>query len=338
MSLLGAREREPAKPAARPLGRTSRAGGVKLRPKSLTRARRVQPLRPDRDRSRHARTALVVSVLVAVSLMTVDAAGGPDSPVEPLRTGAAEVFGPLETGIDAAASPAVGLVSALTRTRRLQSENQRLSEDNAALRAELATGTADRNRLAEYDGLAGVTDGTGFELLPARVIAIGPAQAFRRTVTISAGRAEGVRPDLTVVNGGGLVGRVLGVSRHTATVLLAIDAGSVIGGRLDTSMELGFLRGNGSLGVDGRLTLNLVDPDAVPAKGDTIVTWGSRGGSPYVAGVPVGSVRQVQASAGDQSVTATVRPFVDMSALDLVGVVTGERSGGSSPPRLGSAS
>ncbi len=338
MSLLSARGREPAKSATRPLARTSPAGGVRFRPKSLTRARRLQPLRPDRDRNQHARTALAVSVLVSVTLMTVDAAGGSDSPVEPLRTGAAEVFGPLESGLDAAASPVVGLVSGLTHTRRLQADNERLTEDNAALRAELAIGTADRNRLAEYDGLAAVTDGTGFELLPARVIAIGPAQAFRRTVTIGAGRADGVRPDLTVVSGGGLVGRVLSVSRHAATVLLAIDAGSVIGGRLDSSMELGFLRGNGSLGADGRLTLNLVDPDAVPAKGDTIVTWGSRGGSPYVPGVPVGSVRQVQASAGDQSVTATVRPFVDMSALDLVGVVTGERSGGSSRPRLGSGS
>jgi cell shape-determining protein MreC len=48
-----------------------------------------------------------------------------------------------------------------------------------------------------------------------------------------------------------------------------------------------------------------------------------------VAGVPVGEVTEVRASAGDQSVTAQVQPFADMSALDLVGVVTGSRDGGS---------
>ncbi|CAN5903854.1 rod shape-determining protein MreC [soil metagenome] len=298
---------------------------VTLRPKALTRARRSQPLGPDRDQSRHARTALAVSVLVALTLIGVDAAGRPDSPVEPLRTGAAEVFGPLEAGADAVVSPAVDLASLVARSRRLQADNARLTDSNARLRAELATGTVDRNRLAEYDALTGVTDSTGFELVNARVIAIGPAQAFRRTVTINAGTADGVRADRTVVNSAGLVGRVLRTGRHTATVLLAIDAGSVVGGRLDRSMELGFLRGNGSLGADGRLVLDLVDPDSLPAKGDTIVTWGSRGGTPYVPGVPVGTVRQVQASAGDQSVTATVRPFVDMSSLDLVGVVTGPR-------------
>ena len=42
-------------------------------------------------------------------------------------------------------------------------------------------------------------------------------------------------------------------------------------------MELGFLRGDGDLGSDGVLTLGLVDPQAVPAEGDAVVTWGSAG-------------------------------------------------------------
>ena len=69
--------------------------------------------------------------------------------------------------------------------------------------------------------------------------------------------------------------------------------------------------------------MGLVDPTVAPATGDTVVTWGSRGGTPYVAGVPIGTVTEVQASAGDQSVTAAIEPFADMSALDLVGVVVG---------------
>lgn len=312
-----------------PAGRRPHPGrATRLRRRPLPTTRRDQLPSGDRGQGRRTRTALVVSVLVAVTLMAVDATGGSRSPVEPLRLAAGEVFGPLETGADAVSAPVAAAVSLVSEMRGLRAENVALAEDNAALRAELATETADRNRLAEYDALAAVTDGTGFELVEARVIAIGPAQAFARTVTVGAGSAEGVRPDLTVLNGAGLVGRVLRTSRHTATVLLAIDAGSVIGGRLDRSLELGFLRGNGSLGADGRLTLDLVDPDAFPVEGDTIVTWGSRRGTPYVPGVPVGSVQSVQASAGDQSVAATVQPFVDMSALDLVGIVTGApRSG-----------
>ena len=166
-----------------------------------------------------------------------------------------------------------------------------------------------------------MSEGSGFRLVPAQVVAVGPAQAFARTVTIDAGSADGVHTDMTVVEAGGLVGRVLRTDAHSATVLLAVDANSVVGGRLAESMELGFLRGSGDIGDDALLSMDLVDPTVEPTEGDTVVTWGSRGGSPYIAGVPIGTVADVQASAGDQSVSAHVEPFADMSALDVVGVV-----------------
>ncbi len=95
---------------------------------------------------------------------------------------------------------------------------------------------------------------------------------------------------MTVLNNDGLVGRVLRVTSTTATVLLIVDADSVVGGRVGESMEVGFLHGRGVLGNDGRLDLELVDESAVPMKHDTVVTWGSEGGAPYVSGVPVGRV------------------------------------------------
>ena len=73
-------------------------------------------------------------------------------------------------------------------------------------------------------------------------------------------------------------------------MLLVVDADSVVGGRLGSSMEVGFLRGRGGLGDDGRLDLDLVDDTGSPAEDDTVVTWGSEGGAPYVAGIPIGRV------------------------------------------------
>ncbi len=286
---------------------------------------------PERGQARRARTALVLSVLTAVTLMTLDAGTGDDSPVEPLRSAAGEMFGPLETGLSSVTSPVADGVDVLGDLGGLREDNARLERQVAALRSELATGDADRNRLAQYDALAGVTEGSGFDLVPARVVAMGPAQAFARTVTIDAGTDDGVGPDMTVVESGGLVGRVLRADRSTATVLLAVDAESVVGGRLGSSTELGFLRGSGDLGDDGALSMELVDPTVVPDEGDTVVTWGSRGGAPYVAGVPVGKIVDVIASAGDQSVTAEVEPFADMSSLDLVGVVVGPADDGRRP-------
>ncbi|HLK95430.1 MAG TPA: rod shape-determining protein MreC [Nocardioidaceae bacterium] len=286
---------------------------------------RPRPWSPgrERDASRRARTAVALTVLTSVTVMTLDAGTGEDSPVEPARSAASQVFGPMESGLSTLSAPVVTGVDALVNARRLKSDNTRLEREVATLRTGLARSEADRNRLAQYDALAAVSESSGFRLVPARVVAVGPAQAFARTVTIDAGTTDGVRPDLTVVEAGGLVGRVIRAGAHTATVLLAVDAESVVGGRLAESMELGYLRGSGDLGGDGLLHMNVVDRTVDPEPGDTVVTWGSRGDGPYVAGVPIGTVIDARASAGDQSVTARVEPFADMSSLDLVGVVVG---------------
>jgi rod shape-determining protein MreC len=197
----------------------------------------------------------------------------------------------------------------------------RLEAENAQLRGRLATSAVDRNRAAELDGLLAASERTGYSLVPARVVAVGPAQSFSRTVTIDAGTSSGIYPDMTVVNDDGLVGRVLRADRSTATVLLVVDAESVVGGRLGSSMEIGFLRGRGRVGGDSPLELDLVDNSVTPGRGDVVVTWGSKDGAPYVPGVPIGKVTAVYSSPRQLSKRAVIDPFVDFTALDLVGVV-----------------
>jgi rod shape-determining protein MreC len=69
--------------------------------------------------------------------------------------------------------------------------------------------------------------------------------------------------------------------------------------------------------------MTTLDTTTRPVAGDTVVSWGSRGGVPYVAGVPLGTVEEVQTSARNSSATVSVRPFADFSSLDVVAVVTG---------------
>jgi rod shape-determining protein MreC len=156
--------------------------------------------------------------------------------------------------------------------------------------------------------------------VPAQVIAIGSAQTFSWTVTIDAGTRDGVHADMTVLDGDGLVGRVKTAGPSTATVLLAVDPESSVGVRLEGSMEVGFTTGQG-IGDDGALDLRLLDGQSTVAPRDRLVTFGSQGDTPYVPGVPVGVVRSVQGSPGSQTRTAVVEPYVDFTALDLVGVV-----------------
>lgn len=273
------------------------------------------------ERNRPSRALLLALLLACASLITLDYHGGSDSPMEPARRVAGEVFGPIETGAATAIRPFTAVPDWFRSHDSMQGEINELEAENARLRAEAATTGYDRNRLEEFDGLTTAAEALGYALVPARVVGLGPSQSFSRTVTIDAGSAAGLGPDMTVLNNDGLVGRVLRVTSSTATVLLVVDADSVVGGRVGESMEVGFLHGRGVLGDQGRLDLELVDQSEVPAKHDVVVTWGSEGGAPYVSGVPVGRVASVYSDLRENSQRAVIEPFVDFGSLDLVGVV-----------------
>jgi rod shape-determining protein MreC len=265
--------------------------------------------------------AVLVLLLACLTLITLDARGGDSSPLDPVRSVAGNLFGPVESVAAAAVRPFAAVPDFFRTTDALRRDVAALKVTNSRLRTELAGSALDRNRAVELDGLLATSRSTGYALVPARVVAMGPAQSFSRTVTIDAGTTSGVRPDLTVLDNDGLVGRVLRADRSTATVLLLVDRDSVVGGRLGSSMEVGFLRGRGQVGDDARLDLDLVDASAVASKGDALVTWGSKHGAPYVAGVPIGRVASVHSTPRLQSTRAVIAPYVDFSSLDLVGVV-----------------
>lgn len=274
-----------------------------------------------------SRTVLVLLVLAAISLISVDAGAGDDSPVDPVRRATGTVLGPVQTGFSAATRPVRALGDLFTSDDDLREQNDRLRAQNDELRSRLRSAGVDGTRIAELDGVNRVTRDAGFETVKANVVGYGPAQSFGRTVTIDAGSSSGIGTDMTVLNSDGLVGRVVEVSPDNATVLLIVDADSVVGGRLGSSMELGFLDGDGDLSGDARLTMTAIDRTAQVRTGDSVVTWGSREGVPYVAGVPIGEVTEVENSPRDQSSTAAVRPYVDFSSLDVVGVVVGSGAG-----------
>jgi rod shape-determining protein MreC len=277
-----------------------------------------------------ARRVLGVLVLACLTVITLDARPGA-GPLSPLRHAVASVMGPAESATATAFQPFTDLGDALRTNHSLRGDVARLEADNARLRSQVATLPLDQKRLAELDGLTKTVADTGYSLVAARVVAVGPMQSFSRTVTIDAGTSSGVRKDMTVLNSDGLVGRVVSATRSTATVLLIVDTDSVVGGRLGTNLEIGFLRGRGSADNTGRLALDLQDNSVVPSKDDVVVTWGSKDGVPYVAGIPIGRVESVVSSPRQSSRLAVIKPFVDFTALDVVGVVVPKGTQGDRP-------
>ena len=82
-------------------------------------------------------------------------------------------------------------------------------------------------------------------------------------------------------------------------------------------MSIGFLNGTGEA---KRMEFQLLDPFAQIRTGDRLVSFGVRGGI-YVPGLPLGTITDISGSPGQLTRVATVVPFVDVNALDLVGVI-----------------
>ncbi|MBJ3811412.1 rod shape-determining protein MreC [Streptomyces flavofungini] len=267
--------------------------------------------------TRESRLLLVLLIAIAFALITVDIRGGEDSPVDGARQAAATVFGPVEDGMSSAVDPIGNAIGAVRDSGDRHDRIAELERQNAALKAKLGSDDRNRSRVAQLDSMLKKAGAGQYGIKGAEVIGIGAAQGFSWTVTIDAGANDGLKRDMTVLNGDGLVGRVTTVGPSTATVLLANDPDFTVGTRMEKTDELGFASGQG----DRPLRVQLLNGKAKVKKGDRLVTFGSQADKPFVPGVPVGEVVRVDPSGGDLTRNVYVRPYVGFTKLDVVGVV-----------------
>jgi rod shape-determining protein MreC len=265
------------------------------------------------------RTRIILSVLVVASLTFVilDLRGG-DGPLSSARSAVSSIIGGIQSGASTIFSPITGLSEWWSTQVDQSGQIRDLTVENESLNSALVSSENDIARAEQLDALLRVASVGRYRVTPAEVIAVGPAQDFAWTVTIDAGSLDGLEEDMTVINGDGLVGRVLKVYNSTATVVLIVDTESSVGGRVAGSQEIGIVSGTGR---QNSLEFQLLDPLGKVNTGDAVVTFGSKDGRPYAPGLPIGEVVDVTGSAGQLARIATVRPYADMSQLSVVGVV-----------------
>jgi rod shape-determining protein MreC len=264
--------------------------------------------------SRRIRVVLALLILTSFTLITVDYRAGDGTVLRGLRTAAATVFGPLQRAVTSAVRPVGNALSTLGDLGGLNDDNKRLRSENTDLRNQLHQVDDLRRENEELRRLNGLAARGGYKTVTCRVVAIGPDN-FEWTATVDCGSRDGVRVDQTVLNGDGLVGKVLAVAPFSAQVLLAIDPEFTVIGRLAAHGTTGPVTGQG---LDP-MEMQLLAPTAVVSKGEAIVSNGVQGG--IVWGVPIGVVTKVSTERSVLTRTVTVRPFVKFTALDAVGVV-----------------
>jgi rod shape-determining protein MreC len=191
------------------------------------------------------------------------------------------------------------LVALRAENARLREQNQRLLDWQSAAR-QLTIENAALRQLLHYRA-----DPERPTAVTGRVVADagGP---FVHTVLINVGAEDGVADGMAAVNERGLIGRVIGVGRRSARVLLLTDFNSRIPVMVEPSRDQAILAGNNSR----RPTLVFLPLNPRLAVGNAVVTSGRGGVLP--PGLAIGTVTSID------DVGVTVEPLVDFTRLEYV--------------------
>jgi rod shape-determining protein MreC len=269
--------------------------------------------------TRRTRLLLSIALIAALALIALDYQHGSSPVLRTVKNAAGSVFGAVES----AASYVTGPVTRFVGGGLAGSSGGQvavLKRELARMRAELSAAELSKADYGQLHRLLALAGTGGYRVVAASVIAFG--QGYQQTVTLDAGRSDGVRPQETVLDGDGLVGQVTSVTAGTCTVLLATDPSSVVGVRLAPQGQVGWVTGQGSSRTgSGELKLQILDAGAVLKPGDQLVSAASVRDRPFVPGVPVGTVVSVTNKAGALTVQALVRPYVSFASLNIVGIV-----------------
>ena len=268
-------------------------------------------------RVRSTRLLVISLVMASLLVITVDYRGGTSGPFEVAGRALQTVVGTLQSGVSKVLQPIGSFFSGLVHIGSLQAENHRLQQEIQDLREKAQQDTSLRRLNDEFQALYKLQQTYGLQGVAATVIGQS-VNNFQWSVSINRGSGDGIKIDMPVVAGDGLVGHVVQVTSNTSVVLLVLDPDSFVDGRLSSSGVTGGVQGE----RNQDLQMSLVPPDTKVFPGEQVVTSGYQSGL-YPPEIPIGSVSHVYIQDGGLNKLITIRPAVDFSALEIVLVVTG---------------
>jgi rod shape-determining protein MreC len=261
------------------------------------------------------RLLLVVLIVSSLLLITLDLRGV--SVVSGAKNAVGTALAPVQRVGNSVVSPFKNFFSDLFRLGTTRSTIEKLKDENARLKSDLLE---QRNKFGQSKQLKEALELAGqaqWKVVSAKALAQGSAISFTQTITIDQGTRAGVRPNMTVVNGQGLVGVVKAVFPNSSIVLLASDPSFKIGVRVARTQSIGILSGQGN----NQGILELLDNTTKIKTRDVLLARGSSNNRPFVPGVPVGYITKVPNSANYVAQVADVTFYANMNAIGVVSVV-----------------
>lgn len=270
-------------------------------------------------RSKYILIGLSVFCILLIGISSVN-----DGFLAPLRNGVGYVLTPIQSGINRAGSAAYekiqnysSLQAALQENEELKSQVDTLTEENGRLQQE----QFELNRLRELYGLD--QEYMQYHKVGARVIAKDSGDWFH-IFRIDKGSNDGIRADMNVIAGGGLVGIVTDVGANYATVRSIIDDSSEVYAMAMQSGSNCVVEGDLTLYREGRLRLTHIAQDGDVKEGDRIVT--SNISSRFLPGLLIGYAADITMDSNRVTQSGYLIPAAQFDTLQEVLVITDLKS------------
>ena len=200
--------------------------------------------------------------------------------------------------------------------RNVRQQNQDLQQTIDRLRLEQAAMLEDARQGQRLQSLLGFREKYIYTTVAAQVIGTSGSEQSR-VFYIDKGSKDVLKPDMAVITGDGIVGKVRDVFPQTAQVLAINDQTSGAGVILETTRIRGILRGN----ADGQLMIVGILADERIQPGEVVLTAG--GDLIFPRGLPVGVVQKVvRDPERDAFIDVMLKPSAHLDRLDEVLVIT----------------
>ena len=136
-------------------------------------------------------------------------------------------------------------------------------------------------------------------------------------ITLDKGENDGIRSEMGVINGSGVVGIVYHTSANYSVVIPILNSKSSISCKIKRSDYFGFLKWDG--GSSEYATVKDMPRHSLFSLGDTIVTSGHS--AVFPGGIPIGTVEDMSDSHDGLSYLLKVKLFTDFGRLNDVRVI-----------------
>ncbi|HHX87099.1 MAG TPA: rod shape-determining protein MreC [Firmicutes bacterium] len=259
--------------------------------------------------------AIVLGLLLLISYT------GSREDFTPLEDAVRTLFAPVQKVFAKAGTKIQYFFDTVAQFQQVKAENESLKKEITLLESQLLYLQELQKENHRYRELLEFKYNSGFELLPAEVIARDPSQWFG-TITINQGYLDGVQQEMAVITSQGLVGMISSVSPHSSQVILLTDPRLAVSAIVQRSREagvVGIVESYPKSPAYLRLTNLPLEANILP--GDQVVSSGM--GGIFPKGLYIGKVKEVGEDQFGLVLSAVIEPKVNFNRLEEVLIVLG---------------